>query len=298
LPLGSSSLASSASRVGKRSPPVHSLQQEVEMKKLPKVVASIRALVASVIVVGTGAPLLTQSQPGAQAPPVRTRVQTVQVKPEMVGAWMELHRTEVIPALKKAGVPWRWAFSNGGPVGPGFTYTIVTPVANFAQFDAGPALRRGMTPEAYTRYLEKERTMLVGTSASVQTLVQNASIVSGSSTPPPIAVVTTIQLLPGRGQEFASITAADFVPAMKKGGATDYWVFATNFGGPIAERTIVQPLSKWADLDSPNPLVRAIGQEGAQKLNQKRVPLIASSVTTVLSYVADLSFGAPPPPTR
>jgi hypothetical protein len=85
---------------------------------------------------------------------------------------------------------------------------------------------------------------------------------------------------------------------MKKGGATDYWVFATNFGGPIAQRTIVQPLAKWADLDSPNPLVRAIGQEGAQKLNQKRVPLIASSVTTVVSYVPELSFGAPPPPSR
>ena len=266
------------------------------MKVTPKVVASIHTLVVALIVIAAGEQVLTQSQPAAQAPPARTRVQTVQVKPEMVGAWLELHRTEAIPALKKAGVPWRWAFSNGGPVGPGFTYTIVTPVANFAQFDLGPSLRRGMTPEAYARFQEKERTMLVSTSATVQTLVQSASIVSGSSTPPPIALVTTIQLLPGRGQEFAAITASDFVPAMKKAGATDYWVFATNFGGPPGQRTIVRPLSKWADLDSQNPMARALGAEAAQKLNQKRVQLTSSAVTTVVSFVPELSFGAPPPP--
>jgi len=266
------------------------------MKLIPKVVASIHALVVGLIVIAAGGQVLTQSQPAAQAPPARTRVQTVQIKPEMLRAWLDLNRTEVIPGLKKAGVAWRWVYSNGGPVGPGFTFTLVTPLTNYAQFDDGPALRKAMGPEAYARYQDKERTMIAGTSAYVQTLVQNASIVSGSSTAPPLAVVTTIQLLPGRGQEFATLTASDFVPAMKKAGATDYWVFATNIGGPPGQRTIVQPLSKWADLDAQNPLARALGAEAAQKLNQKRVQLTASAVTTVVSFAPELSFGAPPPP--
>jgi hypothetical protein len=225
-------------------------------------------------------------------------VQTVQVKPEKLSAWLELQRNETLPALKKAGSPWRWAFSNGGPVGPGFTYTLVGPIDNYAQFDSGPAVRRGMTPEAYTAYVEKERTMLVATSAVVQTLLPNASIVSGSSTAPPLAVVTTVQLLPGRGQEFASLTATDFLPAMKKAGVTDYWVFATNFGGPPGQRTIVSPISKWADLDGPNPLTRALGAEAAQKVNLKRVQLTTGAELTVVSFVPDLSFGAPTPPKR
>jgi hypothetical protein len=268
------------------------------MKITSKVVAPFLALWCVGLAVAAGG-VQVWAQGAQPAPPARTRVATVEVKPDMVRAWMDLQRTEVLPALKKAGVPWRWVFSNGGPVGPGFTYTIVQPVANYAQFDEGPALRRGMTPEAYTRYLDRERTMVVSTSAIVQTLVPSASIVSGSSTPPALAVVTTSVLLPLKGQEFAAITASDFVPAMKKAGVTDYWVFATNFGGPVGQRTTVAPLAKWADLDSPPPLVRSLGAEGAQKLNQKRTPLLAGpSTITVVSFVPDLSFGAPPPPKR
>jgi hypothetical protein len=266
------------------------------MRIPPKAFASISLLSVVVMAGVAGAVMLAQTPAGGQTPPSRTRVQTVQIKPDMLRAWLDFQRTETMPALKKSGTAWRWVFSNGGPVGPGFTYTLVTPLENYAQFDAGPAIRRAMTPEAYAKYQDKERTMLTGSTAVVQTMVQNASLVSGSATAPPLAVVTTIQLLPGRGQEFASMTASDFLPALKKAGVTDYWVFATSFGGPPGQRTIVAPISKWADLDAGNPLVRALGAEAAQKVNLKRVQLSTGADQTVVSFVPDLSFGAPAAP--
>jgi len=263
------------------------------MKAAPKVFAFL-----SLAVVVTTLQTFAQAPAGGQAPPARTRVQTVQVKPDMLRNWLDFQRTETVPALKKAGISWRWVFSNGGPVGPGSSYTLVTPIENYAQFDAGPAIRRAMTPEAYAKYQDKERTMLAGSSAVVQTLVQEASLVSGSMTAPPLAVVTTIQLLPGRGQEFASLTTSDFLPALKKAGVTDYWVFATNFGGWQGQRTIVSPIGKWADLDGPNPMVRALGAEAAQKVNLKRIQLTTGAEQTVVSLVPELSFGAPSSPKR
>jgi hypothetical protein len=104
--------------------------------------------------------------------------------------------------------------------------------------------------------------------------------------------------LPGRGAQFASVTAADFVPILKKAGVTDYWVFATNFGGPQAERMIVSPIPNFAALDSPSPFARAAGPD-AQKVNQKRAELYASAPEqTVLRFEPALSYGAPAPPKR
>ena len=89
----------------------------------------------------------------------------------------------------------------------------------------------------------------------------------------------------------------EVVPALKKGGATDYLVFVTNYGGPANQRTIVTYLSKYANLDTPPPaLTKALGAEGAQKLNQKRAALISSTEAVVLRYVPELSFGMPGKP--
>jgi len=72
------------------------------MKAAPKVFAFL-----SLAVVVTTLQTFAQA-PAGQAPPARTRVQTVQVKPDMLRAWLDFQRTETVPALKKAGVSWRW----------------------------------------------------------------------------------------------------------------------------------------------------------------------------------------------
>jgi len=271
------------------------------MRISPKMFTSLTAITAALTMtwIAGREPASAQGAAAGQGPPpVRSQVQTVQVKPDMLTAWQTLQRDEVVPALKKAGIPWRWVYSSGAPVGQGFTFTIAQPLANYAQIDQGPAIRKVMGPEAYDRYQQRLRTMVVSTHTRLQTLVQNASLVSFASAPPALVMVTTIQLLPGRGAQFASITETDFLPALKKASVTDYWVFATNFGGPQAERTIVTPIPNFAALDSPAPLNRALGPE-AQKLNQKRAELYASSPeSTILRYVPESSYGAPAPPKR
>jgi hypothetical protein len=217
------------------------------------------------------------------------------VKPDMVTQYEELIEKEAVPAFKKAGIPYRWVFANG-PVGPGATYVSAQPIRNYAQFDQGPLLRSAMGPDAYAKYLARLRPMIVSTHGVIQTLVQNASLQSFSGKPPAWVIVASTHVLPGRGAEFANITASEFLPAFRKAGVTDSWMFAANFGAPVTRRTIVTPLPNLAALDEPNPLNRALGAEAAQKLNQKRAALTTGSESVVMRYVAALSYGIPPRP--
>ena len=207
------------------------------------------------------------AQGGATAPPQRVAVTTTQLKPDMITTWRDLVQKEGIPAFKKAGIPWRWVFSGGPLGGQAFTFTTVTPVANFAQYDQPGPFQRAMGQEAATKYNARLASAVVSSHTVIQTLIADASMQSFSSTPPTLARVATMQLLPGKGPEFTAITASEFLPAFKKAGVADYLVF-----------------------------VKAMGQEAFQKLNQKRAALTNGAEAIVLRYVPELSYGVPTKP--
>jgi hypothetical protein len=88
------------------------------------------------------------------------------------------------------------------------------------------------------------------------------------------------------------------VPAFKKLGVKDYWVFDTVYGGPFQMRTIVEPIANFAALEPPpgqagGRLVRAVGAETAQKINAQRYAMIQRQETTVMRLVPDLTFTTP-----
>lgn len=258
------------------------------------VCATVWATAANVGGAGQGG----TGQPGAQPAPQRISITTTQIKPDMLVTWQDIIRNETIPALKKAGVPWRWVWANTPVGGPGFTYVTVTPVTNYAQFDQPSPLEKVLGADGLARYNAKIRPAIVSTHTEIHTMVQQASIQSFSGKPPALATVQTIQVLPGRGQEWAAITASDVLPALKKAGVTDYWVSTTTFGGPQQRRTIVTAIANFAQLDAGPLLNRALGAEAAQKINEKRNALTTGpSEITVMRFVPDLSFGAPSRPT-
>jgi hypothetical protein len=74
-------------------------------------------------------------------------------------------------------------------------------------------------------------------------------------------------------------------------------MFAANFGAPGTQRTTVTPISNWAELDQPNPMIRALGAEAAQKLNLKRIALTTGNESVVMRYVPEISYGVPARPT-
>jgi hypothetical protein len=163
-------------------------------------------------------------------------------------------------------------------------------------FDQPNAVTRALGPEGAAKYNAKLRPMILNQHFVVQTLQPDLSIQSYSGNMPALAIVQTLALLPGKAQDFIALQTAEYLPAMKKAGVTDYLVFNTNFGGPTSQRSIVQYLPKYADLDQGPRLQKALGINGAQQLNQRRALLTSSIENAVYRLVPELSYGAPTRP--
>ena len=230
---------------------------------------------------------------GAQQPPSqRIIVAVTQVKPEMIGTYEDLIKNIANPALQKAGVPWRatWATVSG----QGFTRISVQPLANYATLDQPGALQRGLGAEGVANYNAKLRPTIESTQTYMQTLRQDLSIQSGSSTPPVFAVVQAFQVAPGKGDEFTKSMTEDYLPNYRKAGVKDFWAYAGNFGGPGGQIVTVRPIGKYAELDQPGLLNRAgLNPEAAGKIGARRAAVATVIENQVIRFVAELSFGAP-----
>jgi hypothetical protein len=234
-----------------------------------------------------------------QAPPVRIRIQITQVKPDMSRTYQDLIKSTVVPGLKKAGQPWQWVFTTGA-VGQANTFITARPVANYAEFDQPGALQRAIGADGVASFQAKITPTILSQQSWMQTLNQNMSIVSNASAPPALVLVQDFQVLPGKNQDFAALMTSEYLPAYKKAGVKDFWVYATNIGGPGGRITTVRPIANYAELDQPGLLNRAgMAQEAIQQLNARRAALTAGNETNVSRFVPELSYGMPaPPPAR
>jgi hypothetical protein len=210
----------------------------------------------------------------------------------MLTTYEDLIKNVANPALKKAGVPWRstWATVSG----QGFTRVSVMPLPNYAALDQPNPLQQALGADGLANYNAKLRPTIQSTHTYVQTVRQDLSILSNSSTPPAFAVVQTFQVAPGKGDEFTSSMTSDYLPNYKKAGVKDFWVYGGNFGGPGGQILTVRPIAKYAELDQPGLLNRAgLNAEAAAKIGARRAAVSTVIDNETARFVADLSFGGP-----
>ena len=251
---------------------------------------------AVLLAIGIAWTIMGRAQGGqggaAGPPPQRFVVAVTHIKPDMIGTYEDLIKNIANPALKKAGVPWRWTWATVS--GQGFTRISVTPVANYAELDQPAPLQRGLGADGVANYNAKLRQTIESTHTYGVTLRQDLSIQSNSSTPPAFAVIQAFQVAPGKGDEFTKSMTADYLPNYKKAGVKDFWVYATNFGAPGGQIVTVRPISKFAELDQPGLLNRAgLSAEAAGQIGARRAAIASVIDNEVQRFVADLSFGMP-----
>ena len=239
-------------------------------------------------------PVMDAQGTAAQQTPMRVRVQVTQVKPDMIQQWQSLMR-EALPALKKAGMAWRHVWQDGGPFGAGSTFITVQPVTNFAQFDQPNAVRRGMGDDAYAKYQAKLTPTIVSSRAWIDVYQREASIESGAKAMPPLALVQSWQVLPGKTAEFVELWRTEYRPRYQKAGVRDAWLHTSTYGGHVGQVTIVRSLSKYAELDQTPGLMQrgGLSAEAAQKLNARRAALVSGFEQTVIRHLPELSYGMP-----
>ena len=231
----------------------------------------------------------------AQAPaPVRIAVQVTQVRPDMVGTYQDLIKNEANPALKKAGVAYRWTWANG-PSGQGYTFVSVQPITSYAQYDQPGALQKAIGADGVANYNAKLRPAIVSQHTYIQTLRQDLSILSNSNAPPALAVIQSFQIAPGKGDDFTKSMTADYLPNYKKAGLKDFWVYATNYGAPGGQIVTVRPLAKYAELDEQGLLAKAgVTGDAAAQIGARRAAIATVIDNELVRLVPELSFGMPP----
>jgi hypothetical protein len=257
--------------------------------KGPKAIALIVVIAALAI-----AAIVTVSRAQAPAGPPQPRIQVavIQLKPDMMTTWEDLQKNEMIPAQKKAGLPWRHTIANGAS-GQGFTRVTLVPLANYAQLDMPGFIQRAVSAEANANYNAKLRPTIESQRTSIVTFQLNDSIMSNASAMQPLMVVQVFHTAPGKGAEFEASLKEDYLPAYKKAGVKDFWVYTTQQGDPGT--ILVRPIAKYADLDRPGLLAQAaLTQEQQDKIGARRnATLGGPTTTTVGRFVPELSYGMP-----
>ncbi len=244
--------------------------------------------VASVtLATALAAPCLAQPGRRLETPAKRSLVTVVTIKPDMLDEWLDLQKNAVVPALKKAGVKTRTVYT-GGIFSNAFEYTIIQPMSTFADFDSPAARAEALGGAPDPGLAEKLRKCVIGTSSFLSTALPDLSN-PGEDKNPPIVGFLRLRIASGKMEEYTNLFRAEVLPALKQ--ANSHVVVASRRLGTAGyDLTFETPLAKFADLDSPPPLVRALGPEGVARLTARLNELATVAENTILIRQADLSF--------
>lgn len=103
---------------------------------------------------------------GMGAPPAMMRVLTTHVRPDKVGEYLELIRSEVLPAAKKAGLKvFSVAQTRYG--GTSTAFVLVSGMSKWSDLDGGYGVEKAMGKEGYQRFLTKIRPLIVDSEYNV-----------------------------------------------------------------------------------------------------------------------------------
>lgn len=254
------------------------------------------ALAAALFVglIGLSRPLVGADAP--PAPPARQMfsVTVTEVKPDKVAEFERLQKEELIPALKKAGVTARYAFTRA-QFGRANSYTFSTPLKDLAHFDDPSPLGKAIGQEAADALLAKLAACQVSTRTSLYRLMPAISIPASDERK--ICVMTVTHLTPGRKSEWTKYWREGMLPAVKQAGLSGYAHYDLTFGGDPNEVVSLTWVKNFAELDKGPALSRAIGDKAMSEINAKLPPGVVASVErSVMRTRANLSILPEKPP--
>jgi hypothetical protein len=103
------------------------------------------------------------------------------------------------------------------------------------------------------------------------------------------SVVTIVHIKPEMLNEWLDLQKNGVVPALKKHGMTTRTVYASGAFGVAFEYTIIQPLTKFADFDSPEVQAEALGSVADARLTERLRKCVVSANSFLRTVLPDLS---------
>ena len=225
----------------------------------------------------------------SQAPPPQLfSLNVVTVRPDMMRAYIDLQKAEIIPALQKGGQAFRETWRTA-TFGDPFMFAHVAPISGFDQFDGQSPMVKALGEQGYAALLAKLRPMIASQRMHALRTRPDLSFVTEGAPRPTMAILTVVHVQPTKLLEFESFIKGEWIPAVKKGGAKGYTVVQVLYGGGSTEFHTLVGIDKYADLAS-HPATRALGEDGLNKMMAKSGAFASSIERSVVRMDPELSF--------
>lgn len=224
----------------------------------------------------------------APAAPELLSLNVVTVKPDMVRAYIDLQKAEVIPALRKGGQPFRETWRSAA-FGDPFMFAHVTLIRGFDQYDGPSPMVKALGQDGYQAVLAKLRPMLTSQRTYALRMRSDLSFRAEGAQAQPMAILTVVHVQPTKLLDFEAFIKGEWIPAVKKGGGRSYSVVQVLYGGGTTEFHTLVGIDKYADLGS-HPASKALGEDGVTKLMAKSAGFASSIERSVIRLDPDLSF--------
>lgn len=225
-----------------------------------------------------------------QAPaPTMLNVAHVRVKPDRVQDFMDLEK-QIAASLKKGAPTDQFRVVYRAAVGNPMDFEILTRFSKFAERDGENPLNKYSTEQERAtrgaRNAQYEESVQVTIDRTLPDLTIGPQ---GPLTPPTFLHMFRIRVRPDRNEEFAGAVKSDLLPALKKSDVKLLLARRTVLGGQ-ADYYFAEGMEKWAELDSPPSLAKAMGADAYKKMEDKLNSAITLEEQTIWRYQADLSY--------
>ena len=236
--------------------------------------------IALAAVAALAAPALAQ-----QAPKYRAIV-TYKVKADRYGDFQAAVKEQA--ALLKESHSDRgrtfWAAQSGPR-----EYVAVRYFNTLAELDTRPDPALKDRQAAAARIGDRIMQCTESMSRTIEALQPDLSLSGTPEIPKMVRVIRTV-VKPERVADYTALFAAEIVPAAKKAGVQTYSTGRTRFGGPSSEFRSAMGISSWAEMDSPPPVQKAMGDEAFKKFQEKLATMVVESDFNVYGYMPELSY--------
>ena len=224
--------------------------------------------------------------------PATTRIMVTisNLKPGKADEWSKAIKDTVVPALKKAGIPWYGVSEQ--LFGDRPVYATVRPLEKFAELDGPGALERaGLTQKQRDAFSAITDDSMVSQKRFIAN-VQNEFNVPLTG-PAPIRIVTVLRANPGQGEALQALFRTDVLPAIrqaKQAGRIAGFGLATTGQGNPGLTVVWVDYPNLAALDAGNMLSQTMGAPAYALFLARVAQLAVVEDTIVQRQVAELSY--------
>ena len=216
-------------------------------------------------------------------------VSVVKVNLGAAAQYSEIQTKEVMPAQRKGGGLGRQAWSSG-ITGPVREVVYLSPISSFAQFDKPNPVTTALGQEGAAALNAKVNALAEQTKTMIVRTRPDLSYVPNPTATAPLAMISLVDVVPGRRGDFEAFIKKDVIPAMQQAKAKSYSVMEVVYGDSINAYVTAVGYDTYEAIGKGHPFQVALGEDGARKLDARVAGIIAKVERFMSRHRPELSW--------